>query len=677
MRYLILAAALLWVGPAPAATAPDIAAFVKRDGFTDIKISPDGDYYAASVPGEDNSVLVIVHRADNTPTGGFGLGKNTYIADFEWVNPTRVVFGTARKFGALEKPQLTGDLYGMNADGTGKDILVGPDVNVMSTGTHIQQKRTETVAAFLLDTLPGDDKNVLVSVSGFQGDSFNRVDKLDVYTGRRGPVARAPVRNAGYVTDPDGIVRFAFGANTDNDHKLYYRDAGSTDWTRTSDWKELNDEVSSGHMEVPLGFSADGRIAYIQVEQASGPDAIVAFDTHAGTRKTVLRDDDSDPGMTIRAMGVAYPAPVGAFIADARPRTAFFDDAGAEARLYRSLEAAFQGNTIEITSKTTDGRLALVKVSSDRDAGAFYLFDTVAKKADYMLARRDWQNPAAMSERRPFEFKARDGQVLHGYLTVPHGSDGKHLPMVVLPHGGPFFVADTWEFDVESQLLAAAGYAILQVNYRGSSGHGRAFTQAGAQQWGGAMQDDLTDATRWAVAQAVADPSRICIYGASYGGYAALMGAAKEPGLYRCAAGYVGVYDLPLMFERGDTQQLDSGMTYLREWLGDPARLAPASPVNMAAKIKVPVFLAAGGKDERAPIEHSKRMEKALRAAGVPVETYYVGTEGHGFFVPEHEQEFYRRLLSFLDRNIGAGAVSTVSQGPSTTADDQRAHGAQ
>jgi dipeptidyl aminopeptidase/acylaminoacyl peptidase len=668
MRFLVLTGLVLCAGVAQAATAVDVAAFVKRDGFDDIKISPNGEYYAASVPGEDNSILVIVRRADNKPTGGFGLGENTYIADFEWVNDERVAFGTMRKFGALDNPQYTGNLYAMNADGTGKDILVGQDVDVMTTGSHIQTKKAEMVAAFLLDGLPADDRNVLISVSGFQGDSYSRVEKMDVYSGRRVPVARSPVRNASYVTDANGIVRFASGSEMDNNHKLFYRAVGNTDWTRTADWKEINDETANGHIEIPLGFSADGQVAYLQVEQPDGPDAIVAYDTRDGSRKTVLRDDDSDPSAIIRAMGSGYPTPVGAFVADGKPRTAFFDDASPEARLYRSLEAAFPGNRVQITSKTTDGKLALVQVSSDRDPGEFFLFDTVNKKADYMLARREWQDPTTMAEQRPFSFKARDGQVLHGFLTIPRGSDGKHVPMVVMPHGGPFFVADRWGFDSESQLLAAAGYAVLQVNFRGSSGYGRKFTQAGAREWGGKLQDDITDATHWAVDQGVADAARICIYGGSYGGYAALMGAAREAALYKCAAGYVGVYDLPLMFEKGDTRSLDSGKAYLHDWLGEPSQLGKVSPVHMAGQIKAPVFLAAGGKDERAPIEHSKRMEKALRAAGVPVETLYYPTEGHGFYTDEHRKAFYTQLLGFLDRNIGSATSAAASTAAGSTA---------
>jgi dipeptidyl aminopeptidase/acylaminoacyl peptidase len=663
MRSLVMAG-MLWAcaGIAQAATSTvDIAAFVKPDSFDDIKISPTGEYYAATVPSEGESILMIIRRADNKAMAGFGLGANTYIADFEWVNAKRVVFGTARKFGALDQPQLTGNLYAMNADGTGKDILVGQDVDVMSTGSHIQTKKTETIAAFLLDDLPDDDKNVLITVWPFENDAYSRVEKMDVYSGRRVPVARAPVRNADYVTDAQGRVRFAYGANTKNDNQLFYRDADASDWTRTSDWREINDEESTGHVEIPLGFSADGAVAYLRVQQASGPDAIVAFDPRSGERKTVLRDDDSDPAAVIRAFGTHYPAPVGAFVEDGKPRTVFFDEALPEARLYRSLEAAFGGSRVEITSKTADGRLALVQVSSDRDPGEFYLFDTVDKKASYLLARREWLDPEKMAGMRPITLKARDGLLLHGFLTLPGGNDGKHLPLVVLPHGGPYTHGDDWEFVTEPQLLAAAGYAVLQVNFRGTHGYGRAFTVAGAREWGGKMQDDVTDATRWAIDQGIADPARICIYGASYGGYAALMGAAREPDLYKCAAGYVGVYDLPLMFRKGDIQDHDSGEAYLHDWLGDPSTLGKVSPVNLAARIKVPVFLAAGGQDERAPIAHSERMEQALRTAGVPVETLFVRTEGHGFYTQEHQRAFYEKLLDFLGRTIGPGTGGGVA----------------
>src|SRR5690606_25033845 len=317
----------------------------------------------------------------------------------------------------------------------------------------------------------------------------------------------------------------------------------------------------------------------------------------------------------------------------------------------------------------TDGRMLLVEVDSDRNAGDFYLFDTQAKNADYMISRRDWLDPAKMAEVRPISLQARDGLQLHGYLTVPPGTEGKDIPLVVMPHGGPYGIADTWGFDSSAQLLAAAGYGVLQVNFRGSGLYGRDFRHAGAREWGRAMQDDVTDATRWAIDQGIADAGRICIYGASYGAYAALMGVAREPSLYQCAIGYVGVYDLPLMFRRGDTQERWSGMAFLRDWVGDRDSLAAVSPVQLAGQVKVPVLLAAGGEDERAPIEHSRRMERALQAAGVPVETLYYDTEGHGFHVDEHRLEFNQRVLGFLGRHIGNGTPASAA-GASSVAPD-------
>lgn len=667
MRFLVMAGLLLCAGVVQAATAVDVAAFVKRDGFDDIKISPTGEYYAARVPGENNSVLMIVRRADNKPMGGFGLGSHTYIADFEWVNASRIVFGTSRRFGTLDEPFLTGDLYGINADGTGKNILVGQDVEVLEIGSLIKPKKTEQVAAFLVDSLPSDDRHVLVRVSRYASDVFSEVDEMDVYTGRRTPVARAPVRNAAYATDPQGHVRFAYGSNGDNANKLYYRAVGNADWTDTSAWRQLNDEATTHRVETPLGFSADGRFAYLKADQTNGPDAIIAFDTRDETRKEVLRDATSDPTSIIRALDAPYHAPVGVVFGMDHPRTAFFDEGGPQARLYRSLESAFPGRRVEISSMTSDAKLALFEVSSDHDRGQFYVFDTLTKHADYLFARRDWQDPAGMAEQRPFAFKARDGRLLHGFLTIPPGSAGSGLPMVVLPHGGPFTIADTWGFDPETQLLAAAGYAVLQINFRGSGGYGREFAQAGAREWGGKMQDDITDATRWAIGQGTANPNRVCIYGASYGGYAALMGVAKESGLYKCAVGYVGVYDLPMLFSKGDTRRSESGRTYMSDWIGDPASLASISPINLADRVKVPVFLVAGGNDERAPIQHTKEMEDALRKAGVPVETLYFADEGHGFYEEDHKLAFYTQLLGFLDRNIGSMTSATTSAAAGST----------
>ncbi len=632
------------------ATQFDITPYIKKAEFEGIKISPTGEYYAATIPFEDRTGLVILRRADNKVTGGFSIGKNTHVADFWWVNPKRVLISTSRKFGALDNPMLTGDLYGVDADGANAEVLVGQSVDVMTTGSNIVAKKNETVAAFLVDDLVDDENNVVISVSSFGNDPVSRAEIMDVRNGKRRQIARAPIRNAAFLTDNAGQIRFVRGVDVNSANKLYYRPGPDTDW------QLINDENVSNHAEYPIGFAEDNKTAYIQVEQEKGPDKIVAMDMESKTRKDVLQDADADPGSIIYRQGTSIPVGVRYYVG--KIHTEFFEKTSPEARLYRSLEAAFVDHAPFVTSYTADGKLALVQVSSDRQSDEFYIFDTQAKTAAFLLNTRPWIDPKQRGERRPITVQARDGLALKGYLTLPVGVEARNLPMVVVPHGGPFGIYDEWRYDVDAQTLAGAGYAVLQINFRGSGGRGRAFMQAGARERGGKMQDDLTDATKWVVQEGIADAKRICIYGVSYGGYAALMGVAKEPDLYRCAVGYAGSYDLSQRREELSSESKRLG-NWSAGWIGDDeTRLAATSPNRLADRIKVPVFLAAGGEDEIVPIEHSKKMEKALRAANVPVETLYYPTEGHGFYRPEHQAEFYTKLLAFLSRNIGGATAA-------------------
>ncbi|WP_315385608.1 prolyl oligopeptidase family serine peptidase [uncultured Stenotrophomonas sp.] len=657
-KWVALAAMALLCGPVTqvAAAGLDLEHYLKRDTFTDIQLSPGGDYYAATVPMEDRTALAILSRATGKVTGSFVPPANNHATDFYWVSDKRVLVGLAEKSGSLDTPRLTGELYAMNANGGGGELLVGYRVEGNGPGTRIQPKKVEAVAAFLIDSMPQDERNVLVAVWPFSDDPYTRVDRLDVATGRRQTVARSPVRRADFTSDPNGQIRFAHGAGADNVNKLYYRDAIG------DSWKLVNDEADTGRIETAMGFSEDAKTAYLRVQQADGPDAIVSWDPATGTRTPLLRDPVVDPDRLIYRPGTRVP--VGALYFGDTPRTRFFDETSADARLYRSMEAAFGGDAVFISSSTRDGRHVLVEAWSGRNPGDFYIFDTVEKKAEHLISRSDWIDPEKSAKVQPFAFKARDGMQLHGYLTLPASAAGAKPPMVVMPHGGPFGVFDDGNYNSEAQMLAGAGYTVLQVNFRGSGNYGRAYEQGGAKQWGAAMQDDVTDATRWAIAQGHADAGKVCIYGASYGAYAAMMGAAREPGMYRCAAGYVGVYDLPMMHTSGDVQRRASGSNYLKEWLGNPKDLVEVSPVNIADRIKVPVFLAAGGEDERAPIQHTRRMEAALQKAGVPVESLYYSTEGHGFYTDPHRREYYGKLLAFLSRSLGGSTAAAAAASP-------------
>ena len=623
----------------------DLAPFVQDDGVRDIKISPTGEFYAATLPLGERSAVAVMRRSDQTIVGSHQLPRNTHIADFWWVGDQRLMFGLAERFGARDFPLPTGELFAMNVDGSRPQLLVGYRVRESSVGTNIRSSaKEEFVHAWPIDLLPDDPRHVLVAVSPFSKDPLTRVDRMDVQTGRRTTIATAPVYRGQFLADHTGEIRFAVGARGDNISRLYYRER------RGADWQLINDERESGRVEVPIGFSEDDTVAYLQVSQPRGPDAVIAWTIASGERRELARDAAVDPELIMRPGTVAA---IGVRYLGAPPRTAFFDETGDDARRMRMLENAFPGHVVRVASATRDAGTQMLLVTSDTDPGSFYTFDVAARQADFVLPRRARIDPARMATMQAVSLQARDGLPLHGYLTRPAAAGNAPLPLVVMPHGGPFGIFDDWAFDSDAQVLAQAGYAVLQVNFRGSGNYGRAFRQAGARQWGGTMQDDLTDATRWAVAQGHADAQRICIYGASYGGYAALMGVAREPDLYRCAVGYVGVYDLPLMRTQ-DRRGGTSARTWLDEWVGtDTAQLSARSPTRLAARIQAPVLLVAGGEDEIAPVEHTRRMERALRAAGVPVDTLYVANEGHGFYKPENRRAFYTRLLAFLAGHLG------------------------
>lgn len=643
--------ALAGVSASSSATAGvDLDALLKHNQFDVIEISPDGQYLAATMPQDDREGLVVMRRSDSAITTSFTLGKDEYIHAFTWVNNKRLLIRLAEKIGALEQPQDTGQLYGLDFDQKTPDLLVGWAMS----SDPLAGGNKERVAALSLNKIPGDDHHVIITAYPYsESERFNTAELLDVDTGRRSVLARSPIKAAQFTPDNAGVVRFARASQKDNLSKLWYRQ------TNDSDWKLINDEAVSGAAEEPLGFSADNRVAYLQVQQADGPDAIVAYDTVSGERKQLLRDTFADPEQVVQGFD-GNNAPVGVIYNDGVPHSAFFDPQSREAKLYALLEQAFKGSAVKVTSATRDGKLLLVYVYSDRDPGRFFLFDTQTRQATYLLSRRRWVDPKASAQTQVLQIKARDGVPLRAYLTLPPGREARNLPLVVFPHGGPFTIYDTWGYGMDTQLLAAAGYAVLQVNFRGSGNYGKRFFNAGRRQWGGAMQDDLTDATEWTVAQGLVDHSRMCMYGASYGGYASLEAVSKEPALYKCAVGYVGVYDVATWAT--DASDRSTRLeNWAQQWIGtDPAQLAKASPNLNADRIKVPVFLAAGGEDKTVAIKHSEKMEAALKKAGVPVETLYFPTEGHGFYTMEHRREFYTRLLAFLDRNIGEQASKTA-----------------
>jgi dipeptidyl aminopeptidase/acylaminoacyl peptidase len=330
--------------------------------------------------------------------------------------------------------------------------------------------------------------------------------------------------------------------------------------------------------------------------------------------------------------------------------------------LTKALQPSFPGQLATFTNFTQDGKRAVVYVRSDRNPGDFYIFNLDTMQAGHLVSARPQIDPQQMRPMEPVTVKSRDGLDLHGFLTLPSGS--KPFPLIVLPHGGPHGISDEWGYNREAQLFAMHGYAVLQINYRGSGGYGDWFQRAGYRQWGLSMQDDLTDATHWAIDQGYTSAQKVCIYGASYGGYAALEGVVREPDLYKCAIGYAGVYDLRVQLNRSDTHNSKMGDAYLSLALGDNADdLLARSPLGGVTKIKANLLLVHGGEDPRVPIHNFDELTNALDKNGKHYEELVMPHEGHGFFVPEHSQQAYEKMLDFLDRNIGHGQAAAGANG--------------
>jgi len=614
--------------------------FLKRDLFGTMKISPSGEFIAATIPQEDRSALVILRRSDMKVNGKVVLPSKTYVVDFNWVNPTRILFSVGEKSGELNQPQATGELFGVNADGTGQGAAL---VGVRSTG-----KGNRLMGASIISTLHNDDDNVIISL--FQPGGFNQVQRMNVKTGSRTTIARAPIRSASFTTDPQGVVRFALGSNNDRRVKTYYRDGAD------SEWEMINDEAQTSKIITIAGFNADGKIAYLESEESEGPNAVYAFDTVKKTRTLVARDDTVDPSGYLRSptdgslYGIQYD--------DGIPRFEYINPENEFAKMHASLQASLKTQVISPTSFTQDGSMAIIAGYADNVPGDFYLYDRNNKKLNYLVSKNSWFKPEVLARMKPVYLIARDGVPLEGYLTVPVGSDGKNLPLIVNPHGGPFGPKDEWGYNDDVQILASNGYAVLQINFRGSGGYGRKFTHLGYKQWGGTMQDDLTDATLWAIKEGIANKSRICMYGASYGGYSSIMAVAKEPDLYRCAFGNVGVYDMTAMYHTGDIPDTKSGENFLDEALGHK-NLDAASPNKLADKIKASVYLAAGREDFRAAPVHTEMMHAALQKAGKQSEMVIYEGEGHGNFLLKNRIDFYQRLLGFMDKHIGPSSQKT------------------
>ncbi|MBV8642056.1 MAG: S9 family peptidase [Verrucomicrobia bacterium] len=506
----------------------------------------------------------------------------------------------------------------------------------------------EGVRAEMIDDLEDDPTDLIIGLNQRNKEVFDAY-RLNIETGNLKLIAENPGNISSWTTDHAGNIRVATTTDGVNTTLLYRK-------TEQDTWKPV---ITTNFKETftPQFFTFDNKDLYGVSNIGRDKAAIVEFDPETGKETNVLFDH---PEVDVSDLHYSKKRKVitSASYTTWKEEKKFFDPVTEQ--LYKTLEGKLPGYDVYVVSSNKAEDTFVVRTITDRSLGSFYLYEANSGKLTKLADRNPWLKEDQLTEMKPIEYKSRDGLTIHGYLTLPKGKPAKDLPIVVNPHGGPW-VRDEWGFNPEVQFLANRGFGVLQMNYRGSTGYGRNFWEAGFKQWGQSMQDDITDGVKWLIDQGIADPKRVAIYGGSYGGYAVLEGLTKTPDLYAAGVDYVGVSNL-FTFMKTVPPYWKPFLDMMYEMVGNPdkdkALFEENSPALNADRIKAPLFVAQGAKDPRVNIDESNQIVNALKKRGIDVEYMVKENEGHGFHNEENRFSFYEAMESFLAKHLISSSKS-------------------
>lgn len=620
-----------------------------------VELSPSGQHVAMLIATKLGRVqMATMSLADRTPKLIAGF-SDADISQIHWVNDDRLVFGVADHNVAVGEKRFAQGLYAVNRDGSEFKQLVervwGP---AFTTGTTIKKRVMDASTSFYsLDYRKNSSKVFVVEPTwdlayDLKSLRLMSVDTKTILT----ESFSGPGNTRSWLIDADGVPRVTVSVE-DGIKKIYYRAANTAPWS-----KILEHDLYQNTEFSPLEFGPDG-VLYVVATQDKDTTSLYRYDfeKNAVEKEPIVSVAGYDfHGDLIfdyskkKLLGVS-------FLNDAHS-TYWLDSEMKEVqrRVDEKLPA-----TINQISIGRDGlsRFVIVMSYSDMQPVVYSSFDRETLKLDIIGGEYPKIDVSRMAMQDMVRFPARDGRQIPAYLTLPTGATKKNLPMVVLVHGGPYLRGTSWGWNAQVQFLASRGYAVLQPEFRGSTGFGFEHFQAGWKQWGLAMQDDIADAAKWAINTGVADPSRVCIAGGSYGGYATLMGLAKDADLFKCGIAWAAVTDIRLMYRENWGHDLSAewqkyGMPLL---IGDPVKdaeqLRETSPVNNTHKIARPLLLAHGGSDRRVPIEHGEIFYKAIKDKNPQVEWVSYLEEGHGWGLVGTRVDFWNKVEKFLQSQIG------------------------
>ena len=597
--------------------------FFKNPEKSSYQISPDGSYYSYMAPYESRMNIFIQKRGE---AESIQLTKEVDrdIAGYFWPNDEQIVF--LKDTGGDENYRL----YGVNIDGT----------------NPISYTEFEGVRSQIIDDLPEQKDFMIIGLNKRNPQVFDPY-RLNLKTGEMEMIAENPGNIQGWMLDHEGKLRIALAIVDGINQSVLYRTTEKDEWKTilTTNFKEgFNPQFFTFDNKNIIGSSNIGR----------DKSAIVEFNPATGEEVKVLYKNDDYDVESVSYSRKRKVITAASYTGWKRERH-FFDPKSEE--MYKKLEKHLYGYEIAITASNDDENTFIIRTYSDKSLGSYFIYNTDTDEIEKIVEVSPWIDENEMSNQLPISYTSRDDLKIHGYLTLPKGytmENAKNLPVVINPHGGPW-ARDSWGFNPEVQFLANRGYAVLQMNFRGSTGYGRQFWEASFKKWGREMQDDITDGTNWLIEKGIADPDRIAIYGGSYGGYATLMGLVKEPKLYAAGVDYVGVSNMFTFMKTIPPYwkpMLDMMFEMVGDLEADSIMLREVSPVFHVDKIEAPLFIAQGANDPRVNVDEADQMVAAMKEKGVEVEYLVKDNEGHGFRNEENRFDFYRAMEAFLNKQL-------------------------
>ena len=581
--------------------------FFKNPEKSNYKISPDGKYLSFTSPYKKRMNL-FVKKIGTDSVKQLSFVESRDIFSYIWANETTLLY--LMDDGGDENDQV----FSVNLDGSGSKALT-----------------PKGSKADISNRLPDEKDLVMIESNQRDPRSFDPYF-LNISTGEMTLLATNPGGVSQWILDHDNVLRI--GVQTDGiNTNLLYRENNDSEF-KTVLKTNFKESLS------PLFFTFDNKFIYALSNLGRDKLAIIKYDIENGKELDVLYENNEYDLSYLFYSHKRKVITAASYTSWKRERH-FFDKETED--MYSKLEKKLPKYEVVATSKDKEENIYTIRTYSDRSLGAYYLYNKSTDELKLIGEVSPWLDESKMASMKPIQYKSRDGLTIHGYLTVPINKEAKNLPVVVNPHGGPW-ARDSWTFDPSIQFLANRGYAVLQMNFRGSTGYGRSFWESSFKQWGQTMQNDITDGVKWAIDQGIADKDKIAIYGASYGGYATLAGLTYTPDLYACGIDYVGVSNL-FTFMKSIPPYWQSYLEMLYEMVGHPekdsAMLAKFSPSINADKIKAPLFIAQGAQDPRVVKAESDQMVEAMKKRGIDVQYMVKENEGHGFRNEENRFEFY------------------------------------